>query len=304
MFLRDPWLWPEIWYVNPQVQNPHLIYPGDTLSLARDTNGQVQVQLRRGPSARLQPMLRSTAIDADGPIATIPYDSIKAFLSRPGLISKDELKAAPYILSIRGNRALAGSDTDVYVRKLSATLNQRYNVMHIGQMLNDVDGGGKLGYMATYAGEAKVTRPGEPATVNVVSATREVLRGDVLVAETQTDSGAIIPHAPTHNVTGHIIGVVNGVNMVGQYQIVAINRGSSQGLEVGHVLRVREDAKTARDTCVHIDDSPTCRKWLTTRLPDENLGTLLVFKTLPRVSYALVVAETDPIVVGHRFSNL
>jgi hypothetical protein len=263
----------------------------------------MQVQLVRGPAARLQPMLRSSAIDADGPIATIPYDAIKAFLSRPGLMSSDELKNIPYVFSIRGNRALAGSDTDVYVRKLNGALNQRYNVMHIGQMLKDPDRGGKLGYMAIYAGEAKVIRPGDPATANVVTAAREVLRGDVLVAETQTESANIIPHAPARDVSGHIVGVVSGVNMVGQYQIVAINRGSSDGLEYGNVLRVHEDDKTARDTCVHVNESATCRKWKETRLPRENLGTMLVFKALPRMSYALILSETDPIVVGHSFGN-
>jgi LysM repeat protein len=303
MFLRDPWLWPEIWYVNPQVQNPHRIYPGDTLALARGSDGQMQLVLQRGPAARLSPMLRSTAIDGGGPIATIPYEAIRAFLSKPGLISNDELKRAPYVLSIRGNRALAGSDTDVYVRKLSGALNQRFNVMHIGAQLKDPDGGGKLGYMAVFAGTAQLSRVGEPATVHVLEAAREVLKGDVLLTEGQNDISAIVPHSPTRDVKGHIIGVVSGVNMVGQYQVVAINRGSNHGMDVGTVLRVREEDKSARDTCVHINNSSTCRKWTRTDLPNESVGVLLVFKIYERMSYALVVNETDPITVGQRIGN-
>jgi LysM repeat protein len=303
MFLRDPWLWPEIWYVNPQVQNPHRIYPGDTLALARGSDGQMQLVLQRGPSARLSPMLRSTAIDGDGPIATIPYEAIRAFLSKPGLISNDELKRAPYVLSIRGNRALAGSDTDVYVRKLSGALNQRFNVMHISKQLKDPDGGGKLGYMAVFAGTAQLSRAGEPATAHVLEAAREVLKGDVLLTEGQNDISAIVPHSPTRDVKGHIIGVVSGVNMVGQYQVVAVNRGSNHGMDVGTVLRVREADKMTRDTCVHINNSPTCRKWSRTDLPNESVGVLLVFKIAERMSYALVVNETDPITVGQRIGN-
>jgi LysM repeat protein len=303
MFLRDPWLWPEIWYVNPQVQNPHRIYPGDTLALARGGNGQMQLQLVRGPMARLSPMLRSTPIDGDGPIPTIPFDTIRAFLSKPGLMSADEIKHAPYVLSIRGNRALAGTDTDVYVRQLSATLNQRFNIMHIGKQLKDPDGGGKLGFIAAYAGNAMVTRPGDPATAHVMEAAREVLAGDVLVAEGQNDISAIIPHSPAQTVNGHIIGVVSGVNMVGQYQVIAINRGASHGIEVGNVLRIREEDKSAHDSCAHINNSPTCHKWGTTKLPNESVGMLLVFKVMPRVSYALVVSETSPVVVGQRISN-
>ena len=74
MYLRDPWLWPEIWHVNPAVQNPHLIYPGDVLTLAYGANGQPQVSLTRGNAVRVQPLVRSTPLE--GPIATIPYDAI------------------------------------------------------------------------------------------------------------------------------------------------------------------------------------------------------------------------------------
>lgn len=80
LFLRDPWLWPEIWYVNPQVENPHLIYPGDVLALAYGADGSPRVILEQGGAARLNPRLRSTP--TEGPIETIPYAAIAGFLSR------------------------------------------------------------------------------------------------------------------------------------------------------------------------------------------------------------------------------
>jgi hypothetical protein len=137
----------------------------------------------------------------------------------------------------------------------------------------------------------------------VLEAAREVLKGDVLVTEGQNDISAIIPHSPTREVQGHIIGVVSGVNMVGQYQVVAVNRGSNHGMDVGTVLRVREADRTARDTCAHINNNPTCRKWGRTDLPNESVGTLLLFKISERMSYALVINETDPITVGQRIGN-
>src|ERR1700758_3633418 len=72
LFLRDPWLWPEVWYINPKVANPHLIYPGDVLALAYGTDGQPQgVRLVEGGAARLDPRLRRSPLEAA--IPTIPY---------------------------------------------------------------------------------------------------------------------------------------------------------------------------------------------------------------------------------------
>ncbi|HEY5020535.1 MAG TPA: LysM peptidoglycan-binding domain-containing protein, partial [Steroidobacteraceae bacterium] len=120
MFLKDPWLWPEIWYVNPEIHNPHLIYPGDNVHLALSSDGRTALQIVRGtgPGSRLQPLLRNSPLDSA--IATIPYSVIGAFLERPGVLSRDEVKAAPYILALRGEHDIAGSGDELYVKKLDA----------------------------------------------------------------------------------------------------------------------------------------------------------------------------------------
>jgi hypothetical protein len=121
MFLRDPWLWPEIWYVNPGIHNPHRIYPGDTVHLALSGDGRTALQVVRGPAGetRLEPLLRSSSFE--GPIATIPYSLIAAFLSRPGVMSADEVKAAPYVVALRDDHQVAGTGHDLYVKKSPAT---------------------------------------------------------------------------------------------------------------------------------------------------------------------------------------
>jgi LysM repeat protein len=303
MFLRDPYLWPEIWYVNPQVRNPHLIYPGDTLQLALGGDGRTALQLTRGPAARLQPLLRSTPISGDGPIATIPYDVIRAFLSRPGIVSSSDIKRAPYVYAIRDGHLLAGANNDVYVKKLTATGGERFNVMHIDAPLRDPDGGGRLGNMTIFAATAQVSNAGDPATANITESAREVVRGDILVSETAPDMRSLVPHAPSAKVDGHVIGVVNGVQLVGQYQIVALNRGTNHGVDNGSVLRVREADVRVNDGCASIEGRSTCHHWRSTPVPNEIAGSLLVFKTYDRMSYALVVAEVSPIHVGDRIGN-
>jgi hypothetical protein len=299
MFLKDPWLWPEIWYLNPEVANPHRIYPGDTLRLAQGgANGapQLVVTHTAGSATKLEPLLRSTELEA--PIASIPYSAIAAFLSRPGVITKEQVKAAPYILSLRDKHLIAGAGNDVYVNRLGAAEGERYSVMHVGERLKDPDGGGTLGYLANYAGAAQVTLAGNPARARINESAREILAGDVLVPESGGSFTDLVPHSPGVAVQGRILAVVNGVLLAGQYEVVAINRGRVNGVEPGHVLRVNESAKSVRDRCARIEGEATCLHFGSVRLPAESAGTLLVFRVYEHVSFALVAAETMPLGVG------
>src|SRR5258708_2853783 len=106
-FLRDPWLWPEVWYINPQVANPHLIYPGDTLALAYGRDGKPIIRLEQGGAARLDPRLRSSPLD--GAIPTIPYSAISAFLSRPSVLTNEQVRDAPPAARLKDSHVIAGT---------------------------------------------------------------------------------------------------------------------------------------------------------------------------------------------------
>jgi LysM repeat protein len=300
-FLRDPWTWPEIWYVNPKIANPHRIYPGDTIHLALSSDGRTSLQLVRGgaglPGSKLEPMLRSEPLDSA--IATIPYSVIASFLDRPSVISKDEVKRAPYVLALRGEHDIAGEGDELYVKKLDAqTTGARYAVMHVEEPLDDPEGDRKLGYLAIYAGTAQLTRPGQIAKVTLTDSARETLQGDVLVSEDNMTTSDFKPHSPARPVAGKIIVVVAGSDVAGQYDVVALNRGSSDGLDRGTVLIAEEADASTDDECAHIKDFSTCLLHPSVKLPSENAGTLLVFKTYEQMSYALVLHDTVPI-QGH-----
>jgi hypothetical protein len=301
MFLKDPWLWPEIWYVNPQVENPHRIYPGDMLRLAYGADGKPQLQLVRGPGTRLSPLLRSEQLE--GPIATIPYAAIASFLSRPGVLSKEEVKAAPYVQALRDNHLIAGTGHVVYVKKLSGGVGERYSILHVGDPLKDPEGHDLLGYMGIYTATAQVTRAGDPATAKLTDTSRETLRGDVLVPDTGAGMLDFRPHAPARAITGQVMAIVNGVLLAAQYQVVALNRGTQHGLEAGHVLLAKESQREVNDRCARIAGNGTCRHFKAEKLPIETAGSLLVFKTYARMSYALVLEETAPIHIGDHVTS-
>ena len=295
LFLRDPWLWPEVWYVNPQVDNPHLIYPGDVLALAYGADGSPQIRLERGGAARLNPRLRSSPLD--GAIPIIPYADIAAFLSRPTVLSAEDVRKAPHVLAFRDNHMIAGDGHDAYIRNLEGNLNARYTVMHVGDAIRDPDDGDVVGYQGIYTATAQVTKPGDPAKVVLTDGARETLEGDRLFASETKAPLNFAPSAPKAQIEGRIVSVVDGVQLIGPYQIVVINRGTRHGVEIGNVLAVDQAGPVVRDR--HAAGTGLGRLRTTStfapkvRLPDERAGMLLVFKTFDRVSYGLIVGASN-----------
>jgi LysM repeat protein len=303
MFLQNPWLWPEIWYVNPDIHNPHRIYPGDNIHLAMGRDGRTTLQIVRGGmgGARLEPLLRSQPLD--GPIATIPYTTIAAFLSRPGVMTRDEVKAAPYVVALRDMHQVAGEDNDLYVKQASGDMGTRYNVMHIDEKLKDPQSGRDLGYLAIYTGTAQLTRTGQVSRASLVASARETLQGDVLIAESANQTADFLPHNPHGAIDGRLIAVVDGVSLASQYNVVALNRGSDDGLDRGTVLTIDAAQEVTDDRCAFADGSSTCLVGHSTGLPIEMEGTLLVFKTYQKMSYALILGATVPVHVGDHVRN-
>ena len=307
MFLRDPWLWPEVWIINPQVPNPHLIYPGDTLALAYGANGRAQVRLEQAGAVRLDPRLRDSAIDSA--IPTIPYAAIAAFLSRPTLLTADEIRHAPYVLAFRDMHQVAGSGNEVYVRNLTADENSRFNVIHVSDELRDPDDGRVLGYIGIYTATALVQRPGNPAKALLIDPARETLQGDRLLTPSDQGPANFMLKGPAGDVHGRILAVVGGTDLIGEYNVVAINRGARHGLEPGTVLAVDSVGDTTLDLYrggKNIGDSTNgvgTSFAPTVRLPNERTGTILVFKVFDRVSYALVVGASDAIHTGDVVHN-
>jgi LysM repeat protein len=300
MFLRDPWLWPEIWQVNPQVQNPHLIYPGDVLGLVYGADGRPSVILQQGGAARLDPRLRSSPIE--GAIATIPYEAIAAFLTRPSVLSKELAKLAPRVLAFRDGHMAGGSGIETYVRGLPANTAERarYSVVHVGEPIRDPDDGDVLGYMGVYSATAIVMNNGDPGKVALTDSARETLEGDRLIASDTDVPTNFMPRSPARDVNGQIIAVVDDVTLIGQYFIVAINRGRRHGLEVGHVLAIDHAGETVRDRRasalggLRVGSSFAPK----VKLPNERAATMLVFKVYDRMSYGLIVAAEQPVRVA------
>jgi LysM domain len=305
MFLKDPWLWPEVWIINPSIPNPHLIYPGDTLQLAYGANGSPQITVAEAGAARLEatrldPRLRSSTLDQA--IPTIPYAAIQAFLAHPRLLTRDQIRTAPYVLAFRDTHQVGGSGIEVYVSNLSADQNARYAVMRVGDELRDPDDNALLGYEGVYTATALVERPGKPAKALLTESALETVAGDRLVtANDEATPVNFTLRAPSSDIHGRIIAAVGGTDLIGQFQVVAINRGKSHGLAAGNVLAVDSAGASVRDLYRGGRSISTMGSGIgssfapSVRLPDERTGTALVFRVYDRMSYALILGASDTI---------
>jgi hypothetical protein len=311
VFLRDPWYWPEIWYVNPQVANPHLIYPGDVLNLVY-VDGKPRITIGTAGAERLSPKVRSEPLA--GAIRAIPYDLLMDFVGRPSLLTRDQARKAPYVVGMRDRHIVGSDQNEVYGRGLdNPAAGTRYTVVNVGEELRDPDDGDLLGYIGHFAGTGEVIQntgavvPGESSIfkmrreedlthLRIVESGREILQGDRLFPA-QVDIGDDFRLSAPKNegVLGQIIAVVDGVYVAGKYQVVAINRGKKHGLEPGNVLGVFYRGDEIRDRFNRMDWTSFTANYSKVRLPDERSASVLVFSVHDRMSYALVVESSQVI---------
>jgi len=299
-FLQSPWKWPEVWSYNPQIKNPHLIYPGDVVYLEYDAQGNPILRVSRGQATvKMSPKVRSTRVDT--PIATIPLNAIEQFLGEPRVLSKREIDAAGYVLSGKDTRLMSGSGDRIYARGLipgqdpSAT----YAVLRIGKAYRNpgAKAGDILGYEALHVADAQVEDFGDPSTLRVKDSTRETLKGDRLLPKKASGlNQAFIPKPPSTPISGQIISVIDGVSRIGQFQTVVINQGEQDGLETGHVLAVYQAGRVVRDNYAD-------KRGEKVTLPDQRAGIVLVYRTFDRVSFALVMEAERAMTVFDRVQN-
>ncbi|MDH3545639.1 MAG: LysM peptidoglycan-binding domain-containing protein [Gammaproteobacteria bacterium] len=289
-FLKDPWYWPEIWYVNPQIENPHLIYPGDVLGLVY-VAGEPRVSTVRGSAYRLSPQARVTPLTEA--VTSVPYESIAAFLSSGVILEKDEIDDLPYLVATRGDHLVAAAGNTIYVRGMNDEPGTRFNVVHVGEPLRDPDDNRLIGYQGILIGSGTLRRVGDPATVALTESKQEAKQGDVLIPTSVEVPLNFFPQAPSTDIDGQIISVVGGVTQIGQYQVVVLNRGTNDGLAVGDVLTVFQKGEVVRD---HVAGGSVT-------LPDESAGTLMVFKVYDEIGYGLVMEATTAIHIHDRVRN-
>lgn len=311
-FLTRPWLWPEIWQANPQIANPHLIYPGDVISLAYlDGEAKLQITERQGPEAR------------EYPISAVPLSEIEPFLRDLRLL--DQVDNLPYVIAMEGERLRAAAGQLIYVRGVSgAKPGDTFAVVRPTVRYTRIDEDGKtvrsrapdldfrgkphrgvewrntwrdvaaegkefLGYeVMTQARAQVVAVEGEATSLVVLDEGRDIREGDRLVSVTaQPYDLEFLPHAPKAIPAGaRVLAVADGING-GVRSVVALSVGASNGVDNGTVYSIWNEGPRVPDRVKHSSYTGAVND--RTKVPDEFAGHVMVFRTFDKVSYGLIM---------------
>lgn len=323
-FLSKPWLWPEIWQANPQVRNPHLIYPGDVLNLS----------FINGPRLRLQPQVHSEG-DA---VTAIPLSELKMFLKDMRVMDSNAVSSAPYVVGLEEARLRGAVGQNIYVRGLQGAPGQRWAIVRPSHVFrgfeqqdpNDAENGivsheldsnaamvnapwsensrndghyGKgddLGVEVSVIGTAETLRMGDPSTLLLLNSTQEIRSGDRIMPIDDSPYDAFYyPHAPKSvPANAHVNGFADAMDAAGSRQVVMLSIGAKDGVDNGQTFTIYEPGETIHDDVA----SNSWRRGVGKRvtLPDEYVGHVMVFRTFDRVSYGLIMDGLRPVHIGGR----
>lgn len=316
-FLEHPWQWPELWRYNSQIKNPHLIYPGDTVYFSM-VDGRPQLNLSRGSlyqqaqmlpksscvlreqdyqqgrkefatasDGKLLPCIREQKLDAA--IKLIPVENIASYLSSPKVVDEQELDNAPHVVDFAGEHLIAGAGDRIYVSSITGHVGESFMLYRPGNAYISPETGSVLGYEAQFVANATMLQTGDPATLAITKAVGEIRKGDRIMSDIEQDiSLNYFPRPPEKMLRGHIIGVLGGVSQIGRHNVVVVDKGTADGMQVGHEFTIKKAGKQIRDTFSDSTDK-------TVVLPDEVAGNLMIFRPFEHVSYALVMKATQAI---------
>lgn len=289
IFLEEPWRWPEIWERNPEVQDPDLIYPGDILRFVASADGP-RIVMERGsrPVVRLTPAVREMPLL--NPIPVIPRPALEGFLVKNQVVDVVAFESAPYILSSASGNLIMGAGHEVYVRGDWEDAATSYGIFRLGATYVSA-AGDILGQEAVNLGVLNIVSDegGGLKRGLIVQSNEELKAGDRLLPhETTMLAASYFPSSPSADLQGSVIGLLNNESQAAQFESLALDLGLTNGLAEGDILSIFRDGELVLD--------PVTRKDV--RLPETEIGILLVYKVFEKMSYGVILSLTQPSAVG------
>jgi hypothetical protein len=295
-FLETPWRWPEVWRPDPGVNYPNAIYPGDVIELYYERD-QPRLRVAKGrANLKLSPQVRVETLSQ--PIPPIPRSAIESFLMRTFVASNSDWELAPRIVGNVDGRIVLGTGDRVYVRGVLPFDQRFFRVFRRSEEYRDPITKQSLGVGGIYVSDAVLQQEDDPATLVLTATRRDVRVGDrVFPVEDEVEVYDFIPHAPPPDTEGRVIAVEDKTVLVGQYQRVVVNLGEEDGMEPGHLLRIHSVGRDVKYPVTYSSIGSTVR------LPDEEVGLLMIYRVHDHISYGLVMTANRTVNIGDRVTD-
>ncbi|QUW66833.1 peptidoglycan-binding protein [Pseudomonas synxantha] len=221
--------------------------------------------------------------------------AIQHFLLHNRIVdTPQDLDNAPYIVAAQGGRVLGANGERVHARGQLDPAQPSYGIFRRGKVYTDPGTQELLGINADDIGTARFVLADDLTTLAVQRVTQEIRPGDRLLGAQRPVALNTLESAKSAAfIAGHIIDIPRGVTQIGVLDAVTLNKGRRDGLIEGQLLTVIKAGATVRDV---LTGTPT-------QLPEERAGTLLVFRTYEKLSYALVLSASRALAVKDRFET-
>jgi hypothetical protein len=305
-FLKQPWLWPKLWRLNPDINNPHLIYPGDELRLVFDDNGQPML-VKGKPELKWSPKIRQQLKDQH-PVSTLPLHVIAPFIRYDQVKTTQELDLLPYII---GNDEGYNSSLDgfkVYVNS-DLVVGQSYGLYHKGSAIMDPETTETLSYNVKLVGTGKAIQRGDmsqkqPSTLYLENTIRELHSGAYVVPVNEEQQyPSVFTMRAGNTIKGKIISSVTNLRKFAKYDVVMINRGSVKNVQAGDVLTVSRKSPAVVETSdgpQNVSDTSRWSRMVSGNnsdydMPTEAIGQVMIFRVYTEVSMALILSAEKPL---------
>lgn len=305
-FLKDPWRWPKLWGVNPQVANPHLIYPGDKLTLVF-IDGEPRLVMK--PHIRKSPQGRISA--KDGAIPAIDLSLIQPYLLQNRVVDEDWFELQPKVMGGESPSKFHVVSDIIYVQG-ELTVGDKLGVYADGRTFKNSDGE-NLGLEVILSASGRVIESGPVSKVELLSNLRETAAGyRVLPIEDDSLMSAyFMPRAAHLEQPASVLASGKDIRAMGKLDVVYLDRGAEDGLETGQVFSIFKDGKVVvidgDGIPVQPHDRNRYEKILANvssdnaiKMPDLYRGKLMVFKVFDKTSMGIILVNERPVRVADK----
>ena len=290
MYLDSPWLWPRLWQINPEIDNPHLIYPGDKLSLVW-INGQPVLSLK--PVKKLSPQARITEKKA---VPTVAEGLVMPYLSSDRLVDKETLENAVKVMgSSKGSRYLTAEDVLYISGEQTAT---EWAIYRPVETFSREDVSKEITALRLIAKGDLVEAYEEFSGLKITAQLQEVLLNDIALPnqmiENEELSTTFYPLPAPQGGSAKLLGNLEGIRFSSTHQVVVIDKGTADKLTQGSVFDLKEDAYPVYQGGDGFQKEVGLFDKAIT-LPQSKVGELLVIRPYQYFSLALITNSTKPI---------